>query len=107
MAASRMDCQAFEPQEDLHLGLRDLDAQLLVPVDVWRAVIVALEVDVAVGMELCVLPLPTLHVPDRQGLEGGFLQRLEALAARDAKARMATIVNALDAFGQRPVDLRD
>ena len=40
-------------------------------------------------------------------LERGFLHALKALAARDAKARVATIVNALDTLPERSVDLRD
>ena len=105
MAAARMDRQALEPQEDLDLVLGDLDAQLLVPVDVRGAVIVALDVDVAVGVQLGVLPFPAVHAPDRQRLECGFLQRLEALAARDAEARVASIIDALDTLAERPVDL--
>ena len=105
MTASGMDRQALELQEDLDLVLGDLDAQLLVPMDVRGAVIVALDVHVAVGMQLGVFPLPAVHIPDRQRLERGFLHRLEALAARDAEARVATIIDALDTLGQRAVDL--
>src|ERR1700686_5736366 len=95
MAASRMDRQTFEPQEDLDLVLGDLDAQLLVPVDVGCAVIVALEVDVAVGMQLRVLPFPAVHVPDRQRLESSFLPALRTVAARGTEARGGTAVNPL------------
>ncbi|MBK7250680.1 MAG: hypothetical protein IPI06_07360 [Gammaproteobacteria bacterium] len=61
MAAARMDRQAFEPQEDLDLVPGELDPQLLVPVDVRGAVVVALDIDVAVSVQLGLLPLP--HSP--------------------------------------------
>src|SRR5207248_8437339 len=48
MAAARMDREAFEAEEELDLVLGDLDAQLLVPVDVRGAVVVALDAHVAV-----------------------------------------------------------
>ena len=63
MAAARMDRQALEPQEDLDLVLGDLDAQLLVPVDVRGAVIVALDVDVAVGVQLRAPSIPRSPPP--------------------------------------------
>ena len=58
-----MDRQALEVQEDLDLVLGDLDAQLLVPMDVRGAVIVAFDVHVAVGMQRGVLPLPARPHP--------------------------------------------
>src|SRR5437016_6057082 len=106
MAAARMDREAFEAEEELDLVVGDLDAQLLVPVDVRGAVVVALDGDIAVGVQFGFLPVPAVHIPDRQRLEGRFLQRLEALAARDAKARVAPIIDALDTLGQGAVDLR-
>jgi hypothetical protein len=57
--------------------------------DMRRAVIVALDVHVTVGMQLRVLPLPAVELHLRQRLERGFLDRLEALAARDAEAGVA------------------
>ena len=51
MAAARMDREAFEAEEELDLVLGDLDAQLLVPVDVRGAVVVALDGDIAVGVQ--------------------------------------------------------
>ena len=102
-----MDRQALELQEDLDLVLGDLDAQLLVPMDVRCAVVVAIDVDVAVGVQLRRLPLPAVVLHAGQRLECGFLDRLEALAARDAKAAVALIVDALDADHERAIDLLD
>ena len=106
MAAARMDRQTLEPQEDLDLILGDLDTQLLVPMDVRGAVVVALDIDVAVGVQLGVFPFREVYVPDRQRFERALLHGLEALAARDAKARVTAIVNALDALSQSLVDLK-
>ena len=49
---------------------------------------------------------PVVVVVQRQRLERAFLQRLEPLAARDAKARVAPGIDALDALGECLVDLR-
>ena len=65
VAAARMDREAFESQEDLELVLGDLDAQRLVPVDVWGAVIVALDHHVAVRMQFGILPFRAVHLVQR------------------------------------------
>ena len=60
-------------QEDLDLVLGDLDPQLLVAVDMRGAVIVALDADVAVGVQLGVLPLPARRIPAcGSGLSAAF-----------------------------------
>ena len=79
----------------------------LCAVDMRGAVVVALDGDVAVGVQLRRLPFPAVDFHAGQRLERGFLDRLEALAARDAKAAVASIVDALDAHHQRPIDLGD
>lgn len=105
VAAARMDRQSFEPQEDLDLVLGDLDAHLLVPMDVRRAVIVALDVHVTVRVQGGVLPVRALEVPDGKRLEGDFFDCLKALAPRDSEASVATRVDALHALPERLVDL--
>ena len=69
-------------------------------------VVVALEVDIAVGMELRLFPFCAVNISDRQRLERGLLDRLEALASGDGKARVTAIIDAFDALGERLVDLR-
>src|SRR2546430_11150170 len=69
MAAARMDREAFEAEEELDLVLGDLDAQLLVPVDVRGAVVVALDAHVAVRVQFGFLPVPAVHIPGRYRLE--------------------------------------
>src|SRR5579864_8425289 len=100
MAAARMHRQPFELQEDLDMVLGDLDAQFLVPMDVRRAVIISLDVHVTVRMQSGVLPVRILQVPDGQWLEGGFLDRLEALPAGYAEASVTTHVDALYAVSE-------
>src|SRR3569833_66657 len=100
-----MDRQALKAQEDLDLVLGDLDAQLLVSVDMRGAVIVALDVYITVRMQGGVLPVRALKVPDRQRFESGFLERFEAFAARDAEAGVATCINTLDTRAEGLVDL--
>jgi hypothetical protein len=58
-------------------------------------------------MELGILPLGIVEVGGRQRLERGALELLEALAARDAEARVASLVDAPDALDERLVDLGD
>src|SRR6185437_9455449 len=69
MATARVDRQALEVQEDLYVALGNLDAQLLVAVDVRSTVIVALDVHVTVRVQGGVFPVRVLQVPDRQRLE--------------------------------------
>jgi hypothetical protein len=63
---ARVDGKALEVQEDLHLVLGDLDPQLLVPVDMRGAVVVALDADITVGVQLCLLPLPAVELGLRE-----------------------------------------
>ncbi|MFL6603192.1 MAG: hypothetical protein ACJ8R9_17945 [Steroidobacteraceae bacterium] len=74
-------------------------------VDVRRAVVVAFDVHITVRMKGGVLPVRVLEVADRKRLEGGFLERLEALAARDTEAGMAPRVDPLDTLTEGLVDL--
>jgi hypothetical protein len=85
VAAARVDGQALELEKDLDVMHGHLDAQQLAPMDVWGAVIDALQLDVAVGMEFGVLPLSHVKLHDRQELQSGFLDTLEALPTGDAK----------------------
>src|SRR5450631_4326748 len=71
------------------------------------AVVIAIDGDVTVGVQLRRLPLPAVVFHAGQGLEGGFLDLLEALAAGDTKASVSLVVDALDAHHQGSVDLRD
>src|SRR6185437_7488863 len=87
------------------MALGSLDAQLLVAVDVRGTVIVALDVHVTVRVQGGVLPVRVLQVPDWQRLECAFLDRLEALAARDTEASVAPRVDAFDAFSQGLLDV--
>jgi hypothetical protein len=59
--------------------LGELHSQELAAVDVGRAVVDALQLDVAVGVELGLLPLAHIERHGRQGLQSGFLDALEAL----------------------------
>jgi hypothetical protein len=106
LATAVMDRQAFELQEDLDLVVRELDAQLLVPMDVRGAVVIPVDVHVAVRVQCRLFPFAAVEVSERQRLERGFLDRLEALAARDPEARVATLIDLLHAVGQCAVDLR-
>ena len=101
-----MDRHALQIQEDLNMILGNLYFKFLVTVDMRGAVVVALDADVTVGVQFCVLPLPAVEVALRQRFQRDSLQRLEALAARDAKARVTPIIDALGAFLERLVDLR-
>ncbi len=71
------------------------------------AVVVALDADVTVGVQLRFLPFPAVELSLRQRLQRDLFQRLEALAARDAEASVAPIIDALDALLERLVDLRE
>ena len=62
MAAARMEREALESEEDLNLVLGELDSQLLVPMDMRGAVVVAFDDHVTVGMEFRVLPFPAVHL---------------------------------------------
>jgi len=62
MPAAWMDGQALEVEEDLNMVLGDFDPKLLVPVDMRGAVIVALDADVAIGVQLRFLPLPAVEL---------------------------------------------
>ena len=104
LSAARMDRQAFELQEDLDLVLGDLDAQLLVPVDVRGAVVVAIDVDVAVGMQLGVFHSPPSYSTLGNGLSAAF-SIVSKRSRRETPKRGGAVVDALDALGQRPVDL--
>src|SRR5436305_1164893 len=88
-----MDRQALEVQEDLDLVLGDFDAQFLVPVDVWRAVVVPLDVHITVWMQRGVFPISEIDVPVRQRLQSGFLDRLKSLPSRDPEAGVAAVVD--------------
>src|SRR6185312_14130381 len=104
---ARVDGQALEIEEDLHLVLGDFDPQLFVTVDMRGAVVVALDADVTVGVQLRFLPFPAVELALRQRFQRGPLERLEAIAARYAKARMAALIDALDTLIERLVDLRE
>ena len=75
--------------------------------DMRRAVVIALHGDEAIGMELRFLPLATIVLGSGQRLECGLLDRLEAFAARDTKATMPLVIDPLDAYHQRSIDLGD
>ena len=75
--------------------------------DMRGAVIIAIDGDVTVGVQLRRLPLAAVVLHAGQGLERGFLDLLEPLAARDAKAAVSLVVDALDAHHQRAIDLGD
>ena len=101
--AARMDRQALEVQEDLDLVLGDLDPQLLVAVDVRGAVVVALDADSSSRRAAWRPSTPRRrHSACGSGFERRSLQRLEALAARDAKAGVAALIDALDALARAP-----
>ena len=102
-----MDGEPFEIEEDLDVVLGELDSQCFVTMDVRRVVIVALDGDVAVGVQLGVFPLPAVELDARQRLERDFLDLLEPLATRDAEAAVGLLIDALDAHHQRPIDLGD
>ena len=103
---ARMDGQALKIEEDLDLVLSDLDPQLLVPVDVRCAVIVAIDADVAVSMQLRFFPLAAVELDLRKRLQRRSFQRFEAIAPRDAEAGVAPIIDPLDALIERLVNLR-
>src|ERR1700704_3175835 len=69
------------------------------------AVIVAVDGDVAIGVQLRRLPLAAVILNRRQRLECGFLDLLEPFTSRDAKATVGLLVDALDADHQRAIDL--
>src|SRR5882757_10820224 len=71
------------------------------------AVIVAVDGDVAIGVQLPRLPLATVILNRRQSLECAFLDLLEPFPSGDAKATVGLLVDALDADHQRAVDLGD
>src|ERR1017187_2612764 len=73
--------------------------------DMRCAVIITVHGEVTVRVQLRRLPLPAVVFHARQGLERGSLDLLEALAARDAKATVGLVVDALDAHHQRSIDL--
>src|SRR5271155_4452207 len=75
--------------------------------DMRSAVIVTVNGDVAVRMQLRRFPLPAVVLHTGQRLERGPLDLLEALTARDAKAAVSLVVDALDAHHQSAVDLGD
>src|SRR5271167_5260331 len=75
--------------------------------DMRRAVIVAVDGDIAVGVQLRRLPLPAVVLRGWQGFERGFFDFLVPLAAGDAKAAVSLIVDALDADRERAIDLLD
>jgi len=81
--------------------------KLLVPVDMRGTVVIALDADIAVGVQLCFLPFPTVEVRLGQRFERAPLERLEAIAARDTKTRMTPIIDALDSLLERLIDLRE
>ena len=76
-------------QEDLDLVFGDLDAQLLVSVDMRRAVVIALDVHISVRMQRGIFPVAIFEISDGQWLQGRFLDRLEALASRHTEAACA------------------
>src|ERR1700731_4490269 len=71
------------------------------------AVIVAVDGDVAIGVQLRRLPLAAVVLNSRQRLECGFLDLLEPFTSRNAKATVGLLVDALDADHQRAIDLGD
>src|ERR1700691_741275 len=71
------------------------------------AVVIAIDGDIAVRMQLGVLPLTAVVLHTGQRLERGPLDLLEPFAARDAKAAVSLVVDALDAHHQSAVDLGD
>jgi len=72
-------------------------------VDVRGAVVIAIDGDVTVGVQLRCLPLAAVVFHAGQGLERGFLDLLEPLAAGDTKAAVGLIVDALDADVKRAI----
>jgi hypothetical protein len=73
------------------------------PMDMRSAVIVALDIHVAVSVQRRLLPVRDIDVVSGQGLERGFLEGFEALTPGDAKARVAPFVDPLDALGELSV----
>src|SRR5271165_4300765 len=71
------------------------------------AVIVAVDGDVTVGMQLRRLPLAAVVLDARRSFERGSLDLLEPFAARDTKATVGLVVDALDAHHQCAIDLGD
>src|SRR5450759_5177731 len=71
------------------------------------AVVIAIDGDITIGVQLRRLPFPAVVFHAGQGLEGGFLDLLEALAAGDTKASVSLVVDSLDAHHQRAIDLGD
>jgi len=61
VAAARVDRQTLELQEDLHMMLGHFDPQHFAAVDMRGTVVDALELDVAVGMELRLAPLANVE----------------------------------------------
>ena len=74
--------------------LGELDSQLLVPVDVRCAVVVTVDSDVAVGVELRRLPLPTVIHNARQALQSGSLDLLER-SRRERESGGGLVVDSL------------
>jgi len=70
MARAGVHGEPIELQEDLDLVLGELHAQRLVPVDVRRAVIIPLDVEITIRVQLCIPPL-TRITHERQRLERG------------------------------------
>src|SRR5271166_3716951 len=75
--------------------------------DVRRAVVIALHRNEAIRMQFRLLPLPAVVLGAGQSLERGSLHCLEAFAARDAKATMPLVIDPLDAYRERSIDLGD
>src|ERR1700724_1777667 len=71
------------------------------------AVVVAVDGDVAIGVQLPRFPLAAVILNRRQSLECGFLDLLEPFPSRDAKATVGLLVDALDADHQRAIELGD
>ena len=103
-----MDRQALEVQEDLDLVLGDLDSQLLVAMDVRGAVVVALDGDVAVGVQLRRPSTPRRRTPRwATALSAAFSIFSKRSRRETPKRRWRLVIDALDAHHQRAVDLGD
>jgi hypothetical protein len=105
LATARMDRQAFKTQKYLDVVLGDLDAQLLVPMDVWRAVIVALDIYVAIGVQRGVLPVlrRSLYLSDVRGAPGPRLLRTGWPTARSRHQSPRHGLRIIREPGSRPV----
>src|SRR5690606_8259904 len=107
MTATWMHCEAFQVQEDLDLRLSQLDPKTFVTMDVRCTVVRRIDLQVEVGVQGRLFPFGDFKLWGRKRLERGAFERLEALAARHAEARVFSVIDALDAFGERIVDLRE